>query len=194
MYSVETREAVRTLFTAYRQANEKATQDIYANLLEDIPVVLLNKTIKKCICEKKFLPSVAEIRQAAMSLMGTVDPSRKVKTWQEAQAEISRGMSRTWFHGCLGEIPFDDPRFGQPCEPMWSTPEIKAAVDSYGFDKFQAVNAEDMPTVWAQLRRLYEQACQRKDEAAVNSYVLGADMEKLQQAIQRTGLLKEAEP
>ena len=194
MYSVETREAVRTLFTAYRQANEKATQDIYANLLEDIPVVLLNKTIKKCICEKKFLPSVAEIRQAAMSLMGTVDPSRKVKTWQEAQLEISRGMSRTWFHGCLGEIPFDDSRFGQPCEPMWSTPEIKAAVDSYGFDKFQMVNAEDMPTVWAQLRRLYEQACQRKDEAAVNSYVLGADMEKLQQAVQRTGLLKEAEP
>ena len=194
MYSVETREAVRTLFTAYRQVNEKATQDIYANLLEDIPVVLLNKTIKKCICEKKFLPSVAEIRQAAMSLMGTVDPSRKVKTWQEAQAEIAAGISRSWYRGCLGEIPQDHPEYGRACDPMWSTPEIKAAVDAYGFEALGQTLVDDMPTVWAQLRRLYEQACQRKDEAAVNSYVLGADMEKLQQAMQRTGLLKGAEP
>lgn len=191
MCSADVKIALQTLFAAYRLEKEKSTQAVYATMLEDIPVPLLNKTIKKCICEQKFLPSVAEIRQAAMSLMGTVDPSRKVKTWQEAQTEISKGLSRTWFVGCLGEVPFDHPDFGKPCDPMWSTPEIKAAVDSYGLDNLNRVLEEDMPTVWAQLRRAYEQACQRKDEAVVNTYVLGGDADQFRQLVGHIGLLKE---
>lgn len=190
-YSAETMNAVQLLFTAYRLENEEETQDVYASMLADIPPKLLNKTVKKSICEQKFLPAIAEIRQAAMSLMGTVDPSRKVKTWAEAQKEIARGLSRTWFVGCLGEVPFDHPGFGQPCEPKWSTPEIKAAVDSYGLDSLNRVMEADMPTVWAQLRRAYDQACQRKDEAAVNSYVLGKDAGRMQQLVGSIGLLPE---
>ena len=185
MCSADIKAAVRTLFMAYRMDREKGAQEIYCTMLADVPVGLLNKTIKKCICEQKFLPSVAEIRQAAQSLMGSVDPSRRVKTWQEAQAEILRGIRRTWYHGCLGEIPDDDPRFGQSCDPMWSTPEIKSAVDSFGFDALCQSPVDDMPTVLAQLRRLYEQACRRKEETAVNSYVLGDDAVKLQEAVHR---------
>ena len=194
-YSNNTERIINLLFAAYPQASKnEETVNVYVSMLEDIPAPLLNKTIKKCICEQKFLPSVAEIREAAMSLMGTVDPSRKVKTWQEAQAEISKGLSRTWFVGCLGEVPFDHPDFGKPCDPMWSTPEIKAAVDSYGLDNLNRVLEEDMPTVWAQLRRAYDQACQRKDEAMVNSYVLDSDAKlraKLQELVGGIGLLKE---
>jgi hypothetical protein len=191
-YSNETYKAVRLLFMAYPQAaKNEDTMNVYATMLADVPVGLLNKTIKKCICEQKFLPSIAEIRQAAQSLMGAVDPSRRVKTWTEAQAEILRGISRTWYHGCLGEIPDDDPRFGQSCDPMWSTPEIKAAVDSFGFETLCQSPVDDMSTVLAQLRRLYEQACQRKEETAVNSYVLGDDAERLQQLVGGIGLLKE---
>lgn len=191
MCSADIKLAVRTLFTAYRLEREKGAQDVYATMLADVPVGLLNKTIKKCICEQKFLPSVAEIRQAAQSLMGSVDPSRRVKTWQEAQKEISKGLSRTWFIGCLGEVPFDHPDFGRPCDPMWSTPEIKVAVDSYGLENLSRVMEDDMPIVWAQLRKAYDQACQRKDEEAVNSYVLGDDTERLQQLVGGIGLLKE---
>lgn len=191
-FSSETYKAVRLLFMAYPQGQKgEETLKVYAAMLDDIPVALLNKTIKKCIWEQKFLPSVAEIRQAAMSLMGTVDPSRKVKTWAEAQKEIARGLSRTWFVGCLGEVPADSPDFGQPCEPKWSTPEIKAAVDSYGLDSLNRVMEDDMPIVWAQLRRAYDQACQRKDEAAVNSYVLGKDAGRMQQLVGSIGLLPE---
>lgn len=193
-YSNNTERIINLLFAAYPQASKnEETVNVYVSMLEDIPAPLLNKTIKKCICDQKFLPSVAEIREAAMSLMGTVDPSRKVKTWQDAQAEISKGLSRTWFVGCLGEVPFDHPDFGKPCDPMWSTPEIKAAVDSYGLDNLNRVLEEDMPTVWAQLRRAYEQACQRKDEAVVNSYVLDSDAKlkaKLQELVGHIGLLK----
>ena len=191
MCSADIKDAVRTLFMAYRMDREKGAQEIYCTMLADVPDGLLNKTIKKCICEQKFLPSVAEIRQAAMSLMGSVDPSRRVKTWAEAQEEILRGISRTWYHGCLGEIPDDDPRFGQSCGPMWSTPEIKAAVDSFGFEALCQSPVDDMSTVLAQLRRAYDQACQRKDEAIVNSYVLGDDAERLQQLVGGIGLLKE---
>lgn len=191
MCSADIKAAVRTLFSAYRMDRQTAAQEIYCTMLADVPAGLLNKTIKKCICEQKFLPSIAEIRQAAQSLMGAVDPSRRVKTWTEAQAEILRGIRRTWYHGCLGEIPDDDPRFGQPCDPMWSTPEIKAAVDSFGFEALCQSPVDDMSTVLAQLRRLYEQACQRKEETAVNSYVLGDDAERLQQLVGSIGLLKE---
>lgn len=191
-YSNETYKAVRLLFMAYPQAaKNEDTMNVYATMLADVPVGLLNKTIKKCICEQKFLPSIAEIRQAAQSLMGAVDPSRRVKTWAEAQEEILRGIRRTWYHGCLGEIPDDDPRFGQSCDPMWSTPEIKSTVDSFGFDALCQSPVDDMSTVLAQLRRLYEQACQRKEETAVNSYVLGDDAERLQQLVGGIGLLKE---
>ena len=191
-YSKKTERIINLLFAAYPQASKnEETVNVYVSMLEDIPAPLLNKTIKKCICEQKFLPSVAEIREAAMSLMGTVDPSHKVKTWQEAQTEISKGLRRTWFVGCLGEVPADHPDFGQPCEPKWSTPEIKAAVDSYGLDSLNRVMEDDMPTVWAQLRRAYNQACQRKDEAVVNSYVLGKDAGRMQQLVGSIGLLKD---
>ncbi len=185
----ETRTAVRTLFAAYRQT-DKAAMDVYVSMLGDVPTGLLNKTIKKCICEQKYLPAIAEIRQAAQSLMGAVDPSRRTKTWEEAQREIQRGLSRTWFHGCLGEIPPDHPDYGRSCDPMWSTPEVAAAVNAYGLDNLCRVLEDDMPIVWAQLRRLYEQACQRKDDAAVNSYVLGDDATRLQQIVRATGLLE----
>ena len=127
-YSNETYKAVRLLFMAYPQSQKnEETMKVYATMLDDVPAGLLNKTIKKCICEQKFLPSVAEIRQAAMSLMGSVDPSRRVKTWAEAQEEILRGISRTWYHGCLGEIPDDDPRFWQYCWRSFGVPTIRRA-------------------------------------------------------------------
>ena len=181
-YSNDTVAIIDTLYAAYHK-QDKQGKDVYVAMLEDIPSELLRKTVKKIILEQTFLPSIAEIRAAAMSLLATVDPSRKVKTWQEAQQEILAGIGRTWYCGCLGEIPMDHPDFGKPCEPMWSTPEIKAAVDAYGFKNFQTVDAENMPTVWAQLRRLYEQACQSKAEDQTNRYVIGQDVDKLQQAV-----------
>ena len=78
----------------------------------------------------------------------------------------------TWFKGCLGEIPPTHEDYGKSCEPMWSTPEVKATVDSYGYDNLGRCLEADMPVVWAQLRKAYEQICKRKEETAVNKYVL----------------------
>ncbi len=181
---------ITLMFTCYGQGNEAERIAAYVQMLGDIPVELLDKVCRKAIQQCKYLPSIAELREAAQSLIGTLDDSQNVKNWAEAQKEILKGMSRTWYHGCMGEIPITDPRYGLPCEPIWSKPEIAAAVDAYGFENLQRVLASDMPMVWAQLRRLYEQACQRKDEVAVNELVLSGDAARLKQIVQATGLLE----
>jgi len=178
-------KSITMMFTCYGQGNEAERIAVYTQMLEDLPAELLDKVCRKAILECKYLPSIAEIRTAAQSLMATVDPVRKVKTWQEAQQEISRGMARTWYRGCLGEIPDTDPEYGQPCEPYWSTKEVAQAVNSYGWDNLMLARETDMPTIWAQLRRLYEQACQTKAEVEVNTYVLGNDMELLREAVHK---------
>lgn len=163
-------------FMMYGKENEEERIKAYAQKLQDIPLDVLKAVLNKLVLTSKFVPSIAEIIEAGHSLLEEVK-GEKTKTWQEAQTEISKGLSRTWFVGCLGEVPFDHPDFGKPCDPMWSTPEIKAAVDSYGLDNLNRVLEEDMPTVWAQLRRAYEQACQRKDERKVHQYVINKNPE-----------------
>ena len=195
-------------FMMYGKENEEERIKAYAQKLQDIPLDVLKAVLNKLVLTSKFVPSTAEIIEAGHSLLEEVK-GEKTKTWQEAQAEISKGLSRTWFVGCLGEVPFDHPDFGKPCDPMWSTPEIKAAVDSYGLDNLNRVLEEDMPTVWAQLRRAYDQACQRKNEREVHQYVInknpelinlanakgtmlpGLDAEQFRQLVGRIGLLKE---
>ena len=169
---------IASLFAAFGQSGDGARIAIYYRMLKDVPLEALKLAIDKLILESKYLPTIAEIREALKALMEETNGTR-VKTWQEAQAEIAKGITRSWFHGCLGEDVPDD-LYGKPCEPKWSTPEIKAAVDSYGMDNIAMVNASDMPIVWSQLRKAYEQACQRKKEKEVNTYVLEKGGEKLQ--------------
>ena len=171
---------IASLFAAFGQSGDGARIAIYYRMLKDVPLDALKLAIDKLILESKYLPTIAEIREALKALMEEANGTR-IKTWQEAQAEIARGITKTWFKGCLGEIPQTHEDYGKPCEPMWSTPEIKAAVDSYGMDNIAMVNASDMPIVWSQLRKAYEQACQRKKEKEVNTYVLEKGGEKLQE-------------
>ena len=169
---------IASLFAAFGQSGDGARIAIYYRMLKDVPLEALKLAIDKLILESKYLPTIAEIREALKALVEESNGTR-IKTWQEAQAEIAKGITRSWFHGCLGEDVPDD-LYGKPCEPKWSTPEIKAAVDSYGMDNIALVNASDMPIVWSQLRKAYEQACQRKKEKEVNTYVLEKGGEKLQ--------------
>ena len=115
---------------------------------------------------------MAEIVEASRSLMGTMGECRQVLTWQEAQEEIRQGINRTWFHGCMGEeVP--DELYGKPCEPKWSTDEVRQTVETYGMANIGKANEQDMPFVWGQLKNIYTTICNRKQEDAVNRFVLG---------------------
>lgn len=154
------------LFGAYGQANDAQRQAIYASLIKDIPNGILSKTVKKLLVESKFLPAIAEIVEASKSLMGTADDTQRIREWDEAWAEIDRAMFATpWGH-----------------TPTFSRPEITAAVNNFGWNTLQTAQADDMPTVRAQLRKMYEAACKRAVEQAHNEYVLGMNSTGLLEA------------
>lgn len=148
---------IAMMFGAYGQGDDKNRIAIYVKLLEDLPLVVLSKAVKKLVLEQKFLPSASEIVTAAQSLMGSVDDSSRIKSWAEAWGEIERAMFATpW-----GKTP------------VFSRPEITAAVNNYGWQTLQLSLAKDMSTVRAQVRRMYEDACERSVEQHRNDYVLG---------------------
>lgn len=165
------KEYIACMFAAFGQASDGTRMAVYYKMLKDVPADMVSAICDKAMMECKFLPSIAELRSMGESLIGEASGNR-VKTWQEAQREIQKGITMTWYHGCLGE-PVSDELYGKPCEPKWSTEEIRQAVDSYGLDNINRANESDMPIVWSQLRKIYEQACERKRDKEVNSYVLG---------------------
>lgn len=148
---------IGTMFGAYGQANDSQRQAIYCKTLEDIPAELLQKAVKKLLLESKFLPSIAEIVEASRSVVGTLDESCRMKNWDEAWSEIERAMRST---------PWG-------ATPVFSRPEIATAVRNYGWQSLQTCLAEDINTVRAQMRRMYDEACARSKEQSNNVYVLG---------------------
>ena len=118
----------------------------------------------KVMLEKVFLPAIAEIVQACRSLMGSVDDAKRERTWAEAWKEI------------LGQVR----KCGIYDKPVWSTPEIAAAVKAYGYTDLCGLNRDELQTASAQCRRFYEDACGKKNEQSVNDFVLkritGAEM------------------
>ena len=143
----------------------------YVAVTKDIPVDLLDKACRKLCMESENRPVPATILKAAQNLKGEATGT-SVLPWAEAQREIQKGITMTWFHGCLGEqVP--DELYGKSCEPKWSTPEIRMAVDAYGLDNLCRAMESDMPIVWAQIRKIYEQICEHRREKVINDYVLG---------------------
>ena len=158
---------IATLFGAYGQAVDGQRPSIYVKMLKDIPVNVLERACQKIILENKFLPSIAEVVEASRSLVGTADDDSRIREWDEAWAEIERAMQATpWreYH-------------------TFSRPEIAQAVASFGWHDLQMTLAEDMPTVRAQVRRMYEDVCKRTKERGSNEYILGKS---------KTGLLQPA--
>ena len=163
---------IASMFACYGSAGDGVRIATYTKVLSDIPTDILSKACRKLLLESKFVPSIAEIVEASRSLMGTINEDQKVLSWAEAQKEIKQGINRTWYHGCLGEEVSDE-LFGKPCEPKWSTDEIRETIEAYGMDNIGKANESDMPIVWSQLRKIYETICLRKKEEIVNNYVLG---------------------
>lgn len=154
---------IATLFGAFGQSNDANRQVIYVESLKDMRLDLLEKSCRKLLLEKKFVPSIAEIVEASRSLAGEISEGLRVKSWPEAWAEIERKMFATpW-----GKVP------------IFSTPEIAEAVFSYGWDTLQTSLEADMPIVRAQIRRIYDDVCARGVDRANNSYVINRNTSTL---------------
>lgn len=166
----ERSKALGILFGAFGQAGDSNRIAIYTKMLADIPPSVLTKACHKLVLESRFLPSVADIVSSAKSLMGTAYEDKRVKEWDEAWAEIERAMQCT---------PWGS-------YPVFSRPEIAMAVESFGWYNLQTCLAEDINTVRAQMRRIYEDVCKRTAERGHNEYVLGKSKSGLLQPSART--------
>ena len=153
---------VSVLFKTYGQ-NDKDRQAAYVTVLSEIPNEVLSKACKKLILEQKFFPAVSEVVDACKSLIGTVDDANRVKSWDEAWQEIQTAIQRTPWHK----------------KPTFSRPEIKIAVNAFGWRELRCSLEAEMPKVRAQVRRFYEDACKRTAEQSLNKYVLGQNSDAL---------------
>ena len=57
--------------------------------------------------------------------------------------------------------------------PKWSTPEIEAAINAFGWYDLHIALHADMSIIRAQIRRFYEDACERIERKARNEALLG---------------------
>jgi len=92
MTSSTIERAVAALALAFpRQDWPKASQELYARMLTDIPGEILMGAVEELIATKTFLPSVAEIRSAAAMIQqraaGVLDA---YSAWEEVTSQMRR--------------------------------------------------------------------------------------------------------
>lgn len=88
------------------------TFKVYLSLLKDIPLDLLTTSVQQCMAESEFLPTVAKIREKALTLSSPVAPE-PLEAWGIVQKEISR--------------------VGAYRSPVFADPIIAKAVDCIGW-------------------------------------------------------------
>ena len=150
-------QAIATLFAAFGQAGDYQRMAVYGKMLKQFPPELLTAAVNKALLESKFLPSISEIADACEKLLEAVDDSVRVKSWDEAWAEIQKQMQDAFVYK----------------KPVFSTPEIEQAAMAFGWIALCETQTADLPTVRAQVRRFYEDACARSKERKNNAKVLG---------------------
>ncbi len=113
----------------------KATYQVYARLLADVQPDVLTAAAAKAAATCKFFPTVAEIREAATSLMPAV---AGLPTAYEAWGEVKRNV----YHSH---------------RPVWSHPLIEKTINCLGgLDAFGQSNIEDEMSWRAQFLRAYQ--------------------------------------
>lgn len=151
---IETKKEVfNLLFSSYKNANDVSAETIsaYMLLLADIPFVQLKTGVIKCIATCKYLPSIAEIREAAREVIAEVTDSR-LKTYAEAWAEVENNVKTVGYYG----------------KPAWSTPEIEEAVRSVGWIELCVLESADVNVMRAQFKGIYNTICERSKERQHN--------------------------
>ena len=138
-------DVMALLFTAYGKADDINRQIIYASQLKSIPPQMLLQACNVIISTKDFLPSVAEIVQTVKAI--NTDKDSEPLPWSEAWAEILKQMQDAFIYK----------------KPVFSRPEIEQAAMRFGWQNLCEVKTDDLPIVHAQVRRIYEDICNKAE-------------------------------
>lgn len=121
------------------------TAKLWHKLLGDLPYNVAEMALVKVLATARFWPTVAEIREAAASLMAP-----QLLTGGEAWAEVCEQMRRVGSYGV----------------PEWSHPVIGRAVDAMGGWRHLCMSEEPMADR-AHFLRIYDTLAARERETAV---------------------------
>ena len=148
-------EALEPLLLAYPKSGMTAKSiEVYAAALSDVDDVLLKLAVIRCIQERVFFPSVAEIRTQAQLLAEAVEGKRALtpgEAWKDAM-------------DCAKRYDMTGPRF--------ATPEVERAAKIYGWRELRMVLEKDVGVARAQFMRIYEGVLARKREVEISEKLL----------------------
>lgn len=165
MDKVSTTKAIAPLQLAFKGALEKDRLQFYVMMLSDIPPQILEVAVKKLIMTNKFLPSIAEIRETAYGIKGTISGTAAPDE-TEAWGEVVKAVRSVGYCG----------------KPKFSHEAITTAVNNIGWQDICMTTYDGMNTLRSQFRRAYQLAAQRQKDNRDNA-VLGINPsnEKLKQ-------------
>ena len=155
MDKVSTTKAIAPLQLAFKGALEKDRLQFYVMMLSDIPPQILEVAVKKLIMTNKFLPSIAEIRETAYGIKGTISGTAAPDE-SEAWGEVVKAIQSVGYYG----------------KPKFSHEAITAAVNNIGWQDICTTPNEGTNTLRSQFIRAYQLAAQRQKDNRDNA-VLG---------------------
>nr|DAH73563.1 MAG TPA: replisome organizer [Caudoviricetes sp.] len=165
MDKVSTTKAIAPLQLAFKGALEKDRLQFYVMMLSDIPPQILEAAVKKLIMTNKFLPSIAEIRETAYGIKGTISGTAAPDE-SEAWGEVVKAIQSVGYYG----------------KPKFSHEAITTAVNNIGWQDICTTPNEGTNTLRSQFRRAYQLAAQRQKDNRDNAVLgISPNNEKLKQ-------------
>ena len=165
MNKQEILKAVAPLQLAFKGNLDDARMRLYVEMLSDIPPQILEAAVKKLIMTNKFLPSIAEIREVAYGIKGTIS-GNATPDESEAWGEVVKAIQSVGYYG----------------KPKFSHEAITTAVNNIGWQDICMTTYDGMNTLRAQFRRAYQLAAQRQKDNRDNAVLgISPNNEKLKQ-------------
>lgn len=149
---------ITLMFTCFGQGGDADRIVAYVNMLEGIPVEMLDSVCNKTVYECKYLPSISEIIMAAKNLQGEITGTKTVP-FAEAWEEILQQLHDT----CEWE------------QPKFSRKEITQLVKAFGWNELRYMETRNMTAIRAQMRDMYNAICEENNKTEINNYVSGKD-------------------
>nr|DAQ50273.1 MAG TPA: replisome organizer [Caudoviricetes sp.] len=165
MNKQEILKAVAPLQLAFKGNLDDARMRLYVEMLSDIPPQILEAAVKKLIMTNKFLPSIAEIRETAYGIKGTISGTAAPDE-SEAWGEVVKAIQSVGYYR----------------KPKFSHEAITTAVNNIGWQDICMTTNDGMNTLRAQFRRAYQLAAQRQKDNRDNAVLgISPSNEKLKQ-------------
>lgn len=141
--------ALARLQLAYPNALDDERMNFYVTMLADVPPELMAAGVTYCINHCRFLPSIAELREATdkAAIMATGGPDANSSA--EAWGRVKKAIASV---GHTGKPDFSD------------DPVLARVVDRFGWLEICQTPAEDTSILRAQFRKAYEADCRQQTE------------------------------